>query len=166
MTSYTRPSIYVGTYHKYNCGSIYGAWIDVLDYDDKAEFYAHCSTLHADEADPELMFQDWEGFPSGTVSESHIDWTFIDGLRSAIQDGQYEAYSEYVRYYKNTDYEAFESVYLGEAENEESYIREQLDQDCAFADFPAFVVDYFDYEAYARDQFLNGLTFSNGYVFG
>jgi len=68
MTSYTRPSIYVGTYHKYNCGSIYGAWIDVLDYDDKAEFYAHCSTLHADEVDPELMFQDWEGFPSGNSS--------------------------------------------------------------------------------------------------
>ena len=36
--------IYVGTYHKYNCGSIEGAWIDVTDLD-KEEFYLKCKEL-------------------------------------------------------------------------------------------------------------------------
>ena len=30
---------------------------------DKASFYALCRSINADEADPELMFQDFEGFP-------------------------------------------------------------------------------------------------------
>ena len=51
--------IYVGTYHKYNNGSIDGAWINVTDLD-KEEFLEKCQELHQDEEDPEFMYQDWE----------------------------------------------------------------------------------------------------------
>jgi antirestriction protein len=40
MTDITTPSVYVGTYHKYNCGSIAGAWLDLTDFDSSEEFYA------------------------------------------------------------------------------------------------------------------------------
>lgn len=49
--------VYVGTYHKYNCGSLHGAWIDLFDHD----IYSYCDTikeLHKDEHDPEYMVQD------------------------------------------------------------------------------------------------------------
>lgn len=65
--------VYVGTYHKYNSGSIAGAWLNIADYKDKSEFLAACRALHKDESDPEFMFQDYEGIPSWFVRESSID---------------------------------------------------------------------------------------------
>lgn len=65
--------VYVGTYHKYNSGSIAGKWLTLADYANRDEFYAACRELHKDEADPEFMFQDWEGVPSWMIGESHID---------------------------------------------------------------------------------------------
>jgi len=76
----TEARLYVGTYHKYNCGSIKGAWID-LDGHDKETFYAACHELHADESDPEFMFQDFEGFPESFYSESGCDdalWEWLE----------------------------------------------------------------------------------------
>lgn len=69
-SSITTPAVYVGTYHQYNCGSIFGKWFDLTDFDDEDAFYDACRTLHAGEEDPELMFQDWEGIPSPFASES------------------------------------------------------------------------------------------------
>lgn len=76
-TTTTTPAVYVGTYHKYNCGSIFGKWFDLTEFDGREDFYEACQALHADEWDAEFMFQDWEGIPSQFVSESSIDWDFI-----------------------------------------------------------------------------------------
>ena len=65
--------VYVGTYAKYNNGSIFGEWIDAEDYADKEEFIEACKELHKDEPDPELMLQDYEGFPEVFYSEKDID---------------------------------------------------------------------------------------------
>lgn len=65
--------VYVGTYRKYNSGSLAGKWLSLADYANRDEFYAACRELHKDEADPEFMFQDWEGVPSWMIGESHID---------------------------------------------------------------------------------------------
>lgn len=35
-------AIYVGTYGKYNSGSLAGAWLNVNDYESEAEFYEAC----------------------------------------------------------------------------------------------------------------------------
>ena len=58
-----QPALYVGTYAKYNGASIWGKWLTLTDYPDAEAFFRACRELHADEADPELMFQDCEGFP-------------------------------------------------------------------------------------------------------
>ena len=70
--SENNPSIYVGTYGKYNSGSLKGEWVDLTNFDSKEEFYDYCRKLHSDEKDPEFMFQDWEYIPSGWVSESGV----------------------------------------------------------------------------------------------
>lgn len=64
--------LYVGTYAKYNNGSIEGAWLTLSDYANKAEFLAACRKLHKDESDPEFMFQDGSGVPSWLWGESFV----------------------------------------------------------------------------------------------
>lgn len=73
--------LYVGTYHKYNNGSLGGAWIDLDKFKDGKEFEAACRRLHRDERDPEFMFQDVEIDPGedwqeGLYSESSIPWDY------------------------------------------------------------------------------------------
>lgn len=69
----TESRLYVGTYAKYNNGDLTGEWLDLADYDDKDEFLEACAELHADESDPEFMFQDCEGIPDAMYSECSID---------------------------------------------------------------------------------------------
>lgn len=57
--------VYVGTYRKYNEGSINGGWLDLADYPSYNDFLGACHRLHKDESDPEFMIQDNEGFPDG-----------------------------------------------------------------------------------------------------
>lgn len=66
------PSVYVGTYKKYNNGSIKGEWVDLTNFDSKEEFIEYCKELHNDEGDAELMFQDWENIPDCFIGESYI----------------------------------------------------------------------------------------------
>jgi antirestriction protein len=77
------PAVYCGTYGKYSSGSIAGGWLNIEDYADKEDFYNACKKLHKDEADPEFMFQDWEGIPSAFISECDVDeslwlWLALD----------------------------------------------------------------------------------------
>ena len=78
----SQNSVYVGTYGKYNAGSLVGFWADLEDYADYDDFLKDCLEFHSDEADPELMFQAWQCELSGDyITECHIDpdlWDFLD----------------------------------------------------------------------------------------
>ena len=76
--------VYVGTYNKYNSGSLFGKWLDLSDYSDKDEFLEACRELHEDEQDPEFMFQDYENIPEALISESWLSEKFFE-LRDAIE---------------------------------------------------------------------------------
>ena len=67
-----RGSVYVGTYAKYNGGSVAGDWLDLDDYASYGSFVEACKKLHADEEDPELMFQDWETSWTREISETGV----------------------------------------------------------------------------------------------
>ena len=71
-TTLSEARVYVGTYGKYNNGSLFGAWLDLSDYLNKEDFYEACRELHKDEEDAEFMFQDWENVPEGLIGESWI----------------------------------------------------------------------------------------------
>ena len=96
--------VYVGTYGKYNNGSLFGAWLDLSDYADKEEFYEACRELHKDEEDAEFMFQDYENIPENLISESWISGNFFT-LRDAVEklgDTEQEAFFVWCNY-KNHD---------------------------------------------------------------
>lgn len=143
----------------------FGQWFELTDFENEADFYAACQALHADEADPELMFQDQEGIPDGMASESGIDWRFIAAYRQAKDDGQEAAFVAWAEYTGESDYEAFEEAYCGEADDEEAYAM-SLAEDCGLlSGMPDNLRGYFDYAAFARDLFCSDYYFCEGYVF-
>ena len=86
----TSPRIYVGTYGKYNSGSIAGQWLDLADYNTYDELMKACSEIHKDEGDPEFMIQDCENMPDGlTVMESISEQEFND-IKPAMKEQQQE----------------------------------------------------------------------------
>ncbi len=163
--SVVAPAVYVGTWHKYNCGSIAGRWFDLTTFDDERDFFAACRALHQDEADSELMFQDYEGFPGNMASECHINWAWVEGFRQARDEGCEEAYRLWVEDTGETDFDTFRDAWWGEADSEEAFAVEFASDTGLLADVPETVALYFDYEAYARDLFLDSFTFIDGHVF-
>ena len=95
----TQVRVYVGTYAKYNGGSIGGAWLDLYDYDDVYDFITACHNLHSDESDPEFMIQDREGFPDRLSSCEYVTQQMIDYAK--LDDDDREILAAYVDYSGN-----------------------------------------------------------------
>ena len=157
--------VYVGTYAKYNDGSLFGKWLSLEDYNDKEEFLKACAELHSDEEDPELMFQDWEGIPSGMVSECSVDaecWTLLDA---------YERYDEgaviaYCQCFGEWNEARFNDSFRGEFDSWETMAEELLEETGVIYEIPENLRYYFDYEKYARDLRIAGdLVEHSGYFF-
>ena len=159
------PSIYVGTYAKYNNGSIAGKWLDLSDYADKEEFINACLELHNDEEDPELMFQDWEGIPSDLVSECSVDESVWELMAAYEEHGQ-SAVDAYVSIFGEWDSLGFDDRYQGEHNSPEDFAQELIDSTGMLSDVPESIARYFDYSAFARDLMFDyseegGHYFSN-----
>lgn len=168
----TQASIYVGTYHKYNSGSLEGKWLSMSDYSSNEEFYEACAQLHADEVDPEYMFQDYEHIPESLVSESHLNDHFYDVL-NAIELMDTNLVEPFFIWCNNghrslakDDIDdlitSFEGEYRGKYDSDEDFAMESVDQNFELSDF---VKQYFDYEAYARDLLMSDYWSEDGYVF-
>jgi len=156
------PRVYVGTYHKYASGSIEGAWLDLTDYSDWEEFHDACLALHRDETDPELMFQDFEGFPERFYSESGIAselWEYLD-----LDDDDRELLAVYWDNIDDkADFDTAREAFLGKYQSAEDWAASYLEDTGFFAEIPQGIRDtvemYFDFAAYARDAGFNGMHF-------
>ena len=164
--------IYVGTYAKYNDGSLFGKWMQLSDYSDLEEFYDACKELHKDEEDPELMFQDWEEIPEGLIGECWLSENFFD-LRDAmdsLKDDQPEAFMMWCNHgsYDISSEDAhsllskFKDEYQGKYDSEEDFAYQYV-ENCY--DLPEFAKTYFDYEKFAQELFSTDYYFEDGYVF-
>ena len=161
-------SIYVGTYAKYNDGSLFGKWMDLSDYSDKHDFYEACAELHKDEEDPELMFQDWENIPDRFIGESWISEKVWDIINADIQN--WDAFEVFMDFYSGNDEEIsdlvskFDDRYQGEWDSEEDFAEQLFDEYYA-NDIPENLRYYIDYEKFARDLFMGDYYYENGFVF-
>lgn len=157
--------IYVGTYAKYNDGNLFGKWLYLENYVDRDEFYKACAELHADEEDPEFMFQDWEGIPDGMVSESHVDpecWTLLDAYEKYDEDAV-KAYCYCFGWWNESD---FNDRYRGTFDSWEHMAEELLDETGELGEIPAHLRYYFDYKKYANDLRIGGdFTEHDGHYF-
>lgn len=130
----SEAQIYVGTYAKYNNGSIFDKCFDLSDYSDKDEFIEACLELHKDEEAPEYMFQDYENIAETLISESWLSDKFFE-LQDAIEklsETQQEAFFVWCDHHNNDISEgdaddlvsSFEDEYQGEYKDEEDYAYE------------------------------------------
>ena len=86
------PRIYVGTWAKYNAGSLSGEWLALKDYDNYSELCEVMRAIHEDEIDPEPMIQDCEDFPEGfsVVSGSLSEEEYNDILKACKEEEEEE----------------------------------------------------------------------------
>ena len=80
--------VYVGSYNKYNNGSIAGGWLDLADYKNYNEFLTACRKLHKNESDPEFMIQDTEDFPDGLNCMEWLSESDFNDVKSAMQEDE------------------------------------------------------------------------------
>ena len=158
------PAVYCGTYRKYNEGSLFGAWIDLTKCADYDEFKEVCHKLHADEDDPELMFQDFMYFPESWYSESWMDEDTFDKIIEYADMDDKEAFEAWTNATGDDDVEKFKDRYMGEWDSEEAFAEHIIDECYDLDKMMGHLSSYFDYKSYAYDLFHSDYTYDNGYV--
>lgn len=142
--------VYVGTYRKYNSGSIFGGWFDLSDFSDRSDFIDACLELHQDEKEPELMFQDWEEIPDGLITESTID----PALWEIMEEADMEAVIAYIKCFGEWDRDAFHELYRGKWNSWEDMVYDLLEGTGELNGLPEYLRSYFDYEGFAESMRL------------
>lgn len=165
----TFPALYVGTYAKYSNGSISGKWMYLDHYADAEHFLIACKELHADESDPELMFQDYQGIASYFYSEN-MNIGQLEDLYCYIEyrnknEHYKEAVYEYVQNFGQWDKYEFEANYMGEWDSEADFAEHLLNETGDINKIPEHLRYYIDIKAYAADLFIDDYAFCNGHVF-
>jgi antirestriction protein len=170
------PKLYVGTYAKYNAGSIEGKWLTLSDYDDKEAFLKACAELHKDEADPELMYQDFEYLPRELYNESHLDdriWEYLE-----YDEDDREKIADYLdEVDSSADMDDALNAYQGNiddmrgdhllfASKEEVYGHHVVEEGLFGEEIPESLQNYIDYEALGRDWLMDVTITDRNNIFG
>lgn len=154
------PMVYVGTYAKYNNGSLEGEWVNLSDFSDKDDFIEYCLELHSDEEEPELMFQDYENVPKDLISESDIDESLWEILPLYDEYGE-EFISTVMNDCGLSDYDELQSaindMVIYYADSVEEAVERYCDETMSTTDLD-WCEKYFDYDSFGydirRDEFI------------
>ena len=164
------PAVFCCTYHKYNEGRpLAGMWLDLYTFSSYEDFIAACKWLHRDESDPELMYLDFENYPTEWYSESCMgEDTFERILEYADLDSdEQEAFKAFLDVTSDSDasFDDFRERYCGQWDSEEAFAEHLCVELCMFDNVPESVSRFFNYKAFARELFMSDYDFSDGYVF-
>lgn len=182
MKTLANAALYVGTYKKYNEGSIFGKWLTLSDYENKEEFLKACRELHKDEKDPEFMFQDWENIPERLCGECWISSKYWDLLHACedMDEEETEIFCEWLDYkgYSLEDYEAadlverFKDSHCGDFcddsgwEPLKNYAYDNAAEWLGISyDEWERISSYIDYDGIARNMDIEGYFEINGHIF-
>lgn len=174
LNSLDTVSIYVGTYRKYNEGSLFGKWLNLSDYSDYDKLIEAMKDLHKDEKDPEFMFQDYECSPFFVnlklIGESYLSkdiYEIADQINtSGLEVEVVEAYLDCIGYYSKDLDELLERIsdsYYGEYDSDEDFAQHILEEDGTIPEnLPSCL--YIDWEMTAK-HLMYDYSASNGYYF-
>ena len=157
------PALYCGTYGKYNSGNLCGMWLNVSTFGSYQYFIDFCKAIHADEDDPELMYQDYENMPRSLYHESMGEEEFTNLLKYCDLCDEYgvSAVEDFLEWDSTEDLERMHDAYVGVYDSEEDFA-EEIVSDCY--DIEKTMGDlacYFDYEKFARDLFISDYYFGS-----
>jgi antirestriction protein len=170
-----RASVYVGTYKKYNEGSLAGAWMELADYESKDKFVEACKELHSDEEEPEFMYQDYNNIPDGMINENYIDPRIFGIIQCAkdMDDTEIEAFFTFLdMYFVDYSYikdgeelvEKFRDKYAGKFDSEEAFATYMAEMKWP-EELQTEFGQYFDYEAYSRTLLTSGYRHQGDFYF-
>ena len=113
------------------------------------------------------MFQDYEAFPKKWYDESSFDEDSFEAVREycdLCDKYSPDAVDAFIEW-EGDELEHFEDCYVGEYGSEEEFAREIVNDCYDLERMMGELVEYFDYEAYARHLFDENYYYDNGYVF-
>ena len=153
-TTTDTPRIYVACLASYNAGILHGEWIDATDADVIREAIQEMLKGSPSPGAEEWAIHDYGGFGQLRLSE----WEDVDRVAElgALIDEHGEAFAAYADHV-GVDYateESFQDAYCGEWDSEQAYAENLFDELYAH-DVPEHIAPYIDYEAFARDLFIN-----------
>lgn len=157
------PALYCGTYGKYNSGNFNGMWVNVSTFDNYEDFMDFCLAIHADEEEPELMYQDGENIPDSLCSESMGEEEFNNLLKYCELCDEYcvSAVDDFLEWDSTDDLDRMHDAYVGVYDSEEDFAREIVNERCDIDKMIGDLSYYFNYEALARDLFLGDYYFGS-----
>lgn len=161
----TFTDLTVNTYAKYNSGVLCIKTINPANYETETAFYARCKEIHADESSPEFLFESPNGLPSEIVDGYGLNWALMNELVRHEKNGYGKAFISFLKLKGVCSAEYFEESFIGEAETQVSALEIITNMDALLEPLPADLRGYFDFDAYARDLFLDEYDLFEGFVF-
>ena len=157
------PALYCGTYGKYNSGNLGGMWVNVSTFDSYEDFLNFCKAIHADENDPELMYQDFANIPDSLYHESMGEEEFNKILEYCELCDEYNvsAVDDFLEWFRPEDLGRMDDSYMGVFDSKEDFAREIVNDCYDIEKMMGDLADYFDYEAFARDLFMCDYRFGS-----
>ena len=157
------PALYCGTYGKYNSGNLSGIWVDVSTFDDYEDFVNFCLAIHADEEDPEIMYQDFENMPDSLYHERMGEKEFnkIEEYCELCDDYGVSAVDDFLEWDSTEDLDNMHDAYVGVYDSREDFAREIVSDCYDIENIMGNLACYFDYEAFARDLFMGDYYFGS-----
>lgn len=182
-TNTERFLIYVASLSDYNAGILHGAWIDFDQLDNidavvpaiQRMLEASPTAKATGQPAKEWAIHDYEGWCGLDIDENDYPaslWLRYETLSSLLEEGYSpDAIRDYAEWagadgfddpFKN----AFEEAYAGQYESELEFAEEWVEDTGVLANVPDFLLNYFDYDAFARDLFMTDYHMSDsGHVF-
>lgn len=166
-------NIYIGTYHKYNCGSLAGEWVElpVADIDEVLERIAKKAPAENPE-DAEFMIQDFENDLNFKIDECD-SITELNELAEASErwsEDEKEAFGVFIdngydfgeAAQKVKDHEYFYISADNETELAQNYVEDVYGD---LSRMPREELErYFDFEAFGRDLAFSFTQTDSGYI--
>ena len=157
------PALYCGTYGKYNSGDLRGMWLNLSTFGSYEYFIDFCKAIHADENDPELMYQDFSNMPDCLYNESMGEEGFNNILEYCELCDEYgvSAVDDFLEWYSHEDLDNMHDAYAGVYDTKEDFAIEIVNDCYDIEKMMGNLANYFDYEALARDLFVNDYHFGS-----
>jgi antirestriction protein len=150
------PRIYVASLSDYVSGRLLGTWIDLDETTTADDIYEQTKAMLATSREPiaeEWAIHDYDNFGSIRLSE-YESFERVASLAAAIA----EHGDAFTAWASNDSTrlehpENFQDAYMGQWDSEEDYIQ---DRDGYLVDqLPQFAQDYFDWDSYTDDMFMD-----------
>lgn len=161
------PALYCGTYGKYNRFNVRGMWVNLSTFDNYEDFERFCRAIHADEADPELMYQDHTNIPNSLYHESMGKDGFDNIMKycELCDDYSVSAVDDFLEWLSPEDLDRMPDAYVGVYDTPMDFAYEKADEVFNLPNIGDIAL-YFEYAAYTRSLFTGNYYFgSHGTVF-